>query len=175
MDPVRSLQHMLNQLARTIQALPRLAETGVFGEATLEAVMIFQRDFGLSVTGIVDQATWDRLVAIYGENLFQFGAPPALHVFPSGTTALPEGHQAPELLIVQAMMNELYLVISNFEKAELNGINGGATFRNLKRVQRLSAMPESGILNRATWAVLAALYRTLVTRHATHSVSPLVN
>ena len=57
-SPVRDIQHMLNVLSFTHPAIPRLVEDGVFGERTLEAVMIFQRDFGLPVTGVVDYETW---------------------------------------------------------------------------------------------------------------------
>ena len=42
-QPVRSLQYMLDQLAIHDPKLIRLAVDGVFGERTLEAVMVFQR------------------------------------------------------------------------------------------------------------------------------------
>lgn len=166
MNPVQSLQHMLNYLARTMQNLLRLAETGIFDEATLEAVMIFQRDFGLPVTGIVDQATWDAITAAYYQNLIQFGEPPLLHVFPDGTNIVREDEQAAELLVVQAMLTLLSKVLTNFEAVEMDGANSGATIRNLRQIQALTAMPESGSLDRATWSMLAALYRAYVTRHA---------
>ncbi len=169
MNPVQSLQHMLNHLARTIQTLPRLAETGIFDEPTLEAVMIFQRDFGLPVTGIVDQATWYAIAAAYYQNLFQFGQPPLLNVFPSGTGAVEESERAAELLISQAMLSELAKVFSNFEPSALDGINSGATLRNIKQLQRLANLPDSGTLDRATWAILASLYSTFVTRQAMHT------
>lgn len=166
MNPVQSLQHMLNHLARTVPTLLRLAETGTFDEPTLEAVMIFQRDFGLPVTGIVDQATWNAIAAAYYQNLFQFGPPPLLHVFPGGTESTQENERSAELLIAQAMIAALLKVISNFEDAELTGVNSGATMRNLQTLQALSHMPENGILDRATWAMLSHLYRAYITRRA---------
>lgn len=166
MNPVQSLQHMLNHLARTIPPLLRLAETGVFDEPTLEAVMIFQRDFGLPVTGIVDQATWDAITAAYHQNVFQFGPPPLLHVFPGGTESTQENERTAELLIAQALITALLNAVSNFEDVELNGVNTGATTRNLKTLQALSHMPETGVLDRATWAMLSHLYRTYITRGA---------
>lgn len=166
MNPVQSLQHMLNHLARTVTSLPRLAETGVFDEATLEAVMIFQRDSGLPVTGIVDQTTWDAVTVAYYENIFLYGEPPLLRVFQRGTDAVRESESAPVVRIVQAMFTELMNVISNFEQVELNGINSSATHRNLRRVQALATLPDSGTLDRSTWAILSALYRTFVSRNA---------
>ena len=64
-NPVMSLQYMLRQLSQTYQFLPQLAVDGVFGERTLEAVMSFQREAGLPVTGTVDRATWEALYRMY--------------------------------------------------------------------------------------------------------------
>ena len=59
--PVSSLQYMLDQLSRTYHFLPQLAADGVYGERTLEAVMRFQKEAGLPVTGRVDQTTWNAI------------------------------------------------------------------------------------------------------------------
>ena len=166
MNPVQSLQHMLDHLARTIQTLPRLPETGQFDESTLEAVMIFQRDFGLPVTGIVNQMTWETIKSAYYQNLFQYGEPPLLSVFPSGTHSVGESDRAAEISIVQAILTELSKLIVNFEAVEFSGTNAGATLRNLMTLQTISGLPVTGVLDRATWAVLAALYRIFVTRRA---------
>lgn len=166
MNPVQSLQHMLNHLARTYPNLLRLAETGTFDEPTLEAVMIFQRDFGLPVTGIVDQATWDAITAAYFQNLLQFGPPAPLYAFPDGTSSVNAGEEAAELLIAQAMLTALQDIVANFEAMTLNSINAEGTHQNLRHLQSLAHMPVDGTLDRATWSVLAHLYRALVTRNA---------
>ena len=169
MNPIQSLQHMLNHLARTVPTLLRLAETGVFDERTLEAVMTFQRDFGLPVTGVVDQQTWDTIRATYYQNLMQFGSPSPLSVFPSGAYTVPEHRRSPEILLVQAIFNELWNVFSNFEQSVSDGLNSGATNRNLRQIQAFSGLPVNGILDRATWEYLSALYRTHITRRSLQS------
>ena len=166
MSPIQSLQHMLNHLARTVPTLLRLAETGIFDERTLEAVMIFQRDFGLPVTGVVDQITWDAIRTAYYQNLMQFGPPSPLSAFPSGTYTVSEHGRSPEIVLVQAMFNELRNVFSNFEQSLSDGFNSGATNRNLRQIQALSGLPVNGILDRATWEFLSALYRTHITRRS---------
>ena len=64
-QPVRRLQEMLHMLSLTYPQLPPLKADGIFGEHTLEAVMIFQRDFHPPVTGVVDRATWQAIRALY--------------------------------------------------------------------------------------------------------------
>ena len=164
MNPIRSLQHMLNNLARTVPSLPRLAETGTFDESTLEAVMIFQRDHGLPVTGIVNQETWDTIIAEYYLNIFQTGTPPPLHVIPTGVDLVREAEYAPTIFIVQGMMKALSALVSNLEDTEVTGINSGNTSQNLRTLQKLAQLEITGILDRATWSILAHLYRIYVTR-----------
>lgn len=49
--PVWGLQYMLSRLAEKYPFLPKLTPDGVFGERTLEAVMLFQRELLRPVTG----------------------------------------------------------------------------------------------------------------------------
>lgn len=166
MSPVQSLQHMLNHLARYERSLPRLAETAAFDEATLEAVMIFQRDHRLPVTGIVDLLTWNAIFDAYNQSLFRFGSPPPLHVFPHGTAVTPEGGSSAEVRIAQAIQAELSASFADFEFPLFDGRNTGATARNFKQVQALAGIPPTGELDRTTWTLLAALFRTFVTKNA---------
>ena len=59
--PVWGLQYMLARLAEKYPFLPKLTPDGVFGERTLEAVMLFQRELLRPVTGVVDRKTWDEI------------------------------------------------------------------------------------------------------------------
>ncbi len=52
---VKELQRRLNA------AGSQLTEDGIFGQATLKAVLLVQRDHGLSADGIVGPATWGAL------------------------------------------------------------------------------------------------------------------
>lgn len=166
MNPVQSLQHMLNHIARTQAEAPRLAETGVFDEATLEALMIFQRDHALSVTGIADHSTWDSVRDAYTISFALFGPPPPLHAFPNGEHSVKPSERAAEVRIAQAMLTELLPLLAEFEQPLSDGVNSGATVRNLKRLQSVSGLPETGALDRITWDVLVRLYRALITRRS---------
>lgn len=64
-EPVRTIQNQLNTIAKHYPLIPKVAEDGVFGANTAEAVKVFQGIFNLSKTGIVDYATWYRISDVY--------------------------------------------------------------------------------------------------------------
>ena len=64
-DAVRTVQSQLNVIARSYPAIGRLAEDGVYGPLTAEAVRRFQRIFGPEPTGVVNFPTWYKISAIY--------------------------------------------------------------------------------------------------------------
>lgn len=166
MNSVQSLQHLLNQISLSVPSIPRVVENGVFNEPTLEAVMTFQRDFHLPVTGVVDLATWNTIVMVYYEEQMKRGIPVSLPVMPFGSSRFPEGSESPQILMAQAMLTAIAAGVTNFSPMRMDGINSGSTLTNLKRLQQLSGLHDSGTLDRATWTMLAGLYAALVTRGA---------
>ena len=163
-QPVRSLQYMLDQLAIHDPKLVRLAVDGVFGERTLEAVMVFQREYHDPVTGVVDLDTWDAIRRAYIKIELLYGTPPALNVLPNGGYTVDEGKEGEPIIIVQAMFVSLTKKVSNFKPCEINGCNDGNTPANIRTIQGLAGLPVTGVLDRATWSFLVQLYQALVTR-----------
>lgn len=64
-EPVRQTQEFLNRIAQNYPLIPKVAVDGTYGEATAEAVRVFQGIFNLPKTGVVDYATWYRISDIY--------------------------------------------------------------------------------------------------------------
>ena len=60
-EPVRTIQEQLNRIARNYPLIPKVAQDGVFGETTAEAVRTFQGIFSLPKNGVVDYATWYKI------------------------------------------------------------------------------------------------------------------
>ena len=163
-QPVRSLQYMLNQLAIHDPKLVRLAVDGIFGERTLEAVMVFQREYHEPVNGVVDLGTWEAIREAYIKIELLYGIPPALNVLPNGGYTADEGAESEPLIIVQAMFVSLAKKVTNFKPCEMNGCNNGNTLADIRTVQGLAGLPVTGVLDRATWSFLVQLYQALVTR-----------
>lgn len=64
-DHVLTIQEQLNTISDSYPAIPKLAEDGIYGRATENAVRIFQSIFNLPQTGVVDYRTWYRISEIY--------------------------------------------------------------------------------------------------------------
>lgn len=64
-DKVRQLQHQLNIISNGYPLIKKIAEDGVYGEDTANAVRTFQKVFKLPQTGIVDFATWYKISEIF--------------------------------------------------------------------------------------------------------------
>lgn len=60
-DKVRHLQYMLSVISAYINNVPSVTVDGIFGPATRDAVVAFQRWAGLPETGQVDDRTWDEI------------------------------------------------------------------------------------------------------------------
>lgn len=59
------LQEYLRKVAAVNINIPQIALDGIFGSETKRAVMSFQKEYGLDITGIVDDQTWDKLYNEY--------------------------------------------------------------------------------------------------------------
>ena len=64
-ESVRQIQEFLNRIAQNYPLIPKVGVDGTYGEATAEAVRVFQGIFNLPKTGVVDYATWYRISDIY--------------------------------------------------------------------------------------------------------------
>ena len=166
MNSIRDLQHMLDQIARTGTALHRIAETGTFDEATMENVMLFQRDFCPPITGAADQVTWEKIRSLYRSCTHQASQPESIRVFPDPKAVFCGGAPEAVLLIGQAMLAVLSIYVSNFSISAINGQYTEGSVRNINELQRLAGLPVTGTLDRNSWEVLVRLYEAIVTRKA---------
>lgn len=64
-DSVRQIQKLLNGVSRGYPLIPKVAQDGIYGQKTADAVKTFQRIFDLPQTGVVDFPTWYKISEIY--------------------------------------------------------------------------------------------------------------
>ena len=105
--PVWGLQYMLSRLAEKYPFLPKLTPDGVFGERTLEAVMLFQRELLRPVTGVVDRKTWDEISRAWSQLEREQADPRALRAFPGEGRQVAPGQEREFMALPQLMFRLL--------------------------------------------------------------------
>lgn len=163
-QPVSSLQHMLGELSYAHAQLPFVAVDGVFGEETLEAVMTFQREFSPPVTGRVDQRTWDDIVYYFRLWERERAHPRPLRAFPPRPFQVEPGQQDDVMALVQTMFHSLSGILEGIAPEEGYGYHGGQSADNVRWLQGVSGMEQTGIMDRFAWNMLVRLYDLLVVR-----------
>ncbi len=162
--PVWELQAMLRTLAAVNWSLPFLTPDGVFGETTLEAVMTFQRENGLPVTGVVDRETWDAISTAYRKACQRLYPPKGTDLFPFPSECVEPGQATPMLLPIQAMFCALARFLAGVRDGEPCGTLDKTTEENLCWLQTKGGLPVTGKLDRATYDLLSRVYETFVAR-----------
>lgn len=159
--PVTSLQSMLRAIAFVEQQFPVISATGLFDEDTLEAVLRFQKQNYLPVTGIVDEETWDSIASAF-INAYRQLPPVSVPPYALDNRSIYPGQSYPALYPIQGMLNGLSSVLDGITAVASTGSLDPTTEQNLRQVQHSAGLPENGILDRATWEALVRLFRTFL-------------
>lgn len=157
-QPIRSLQTMLRVIAESDPLQPSVIPDGIYGRQTVTAVSTFQRRNGLPITGITDQATWDRIVAAYGPALIAVGPVQPLEIILEPGQIIRRGQQSPNLYLVQAMLIVLSDAYGSITAPAVTGALDIPTANALSTFQALNQLPATGELDRNTWRHLALQY-----------------
>lgn len=160
--PVRSLQEMLRALSAVHGDIPALVPTGRFGPYTLEAVMVFQREARLPVTGRVDLATWNALAGEYVQVSRRLPPTETGTLFPCEGAEILPGQTTPLLYPIQGMFCGLSGVLSDFVHSPPTGKCDERTVRNTRTLQRCGGLEETGRFDWEAWQSLSRLYETFV-------------
>lgn len=158
-QPVRSLQTMLRVIAAHQGDLPNVIPDGIYGQQTMQAVAAFQRKFGVPVTGVADQPTWELIVSEF--------KPARVHVIPAQPLQIVlqpnqvighgEAHQG--IYLSQAMLTALAHSYGSIPEPPISGVLDLGTAESLAAFQRLSGLPITGKLDKVTWKHLVLQYQ----------------
>ena len=157
-QPIRSLQTMLRVLAEDSPQYLPLIPDGIYGPETVSAVTVFQKNHGLSPTGITDQITWEAVVAEYEPALIRRDAAHPLHIVLNPGQIIRKGERHPHIYLVQAILAVLAETYESIENPGSSGILDDATADALAAFQMLSGLPMTGQLDKGTWKQLAVQY-----------------
>ena len=165
-QPVRSLQTMLRVLAKDDPTLPTVVPDGIYGPDTLSAVSAFQRRNGLPITGIADQATWEKIAEKYEPALIRVGKAEPIEVILNPGKVLHKGDSSPYLYLAQSMLTVLANDFPNLHAPEHSGVLDSTTADALAAFQILAGLEPTGDLDKQTWKYLTHQFTLIANRQS---------
>lgn len=151
---VRSLQTMLRVIAEADGRIPTLVPDGIYGQSTVNSISTFQRQFGLPVTGVADQDTWERIVPEYEQALVRIGKAQPIEIIFEPDQVFRPGDRNPYLYLLQGMLIALSDEYPALDPPDSSGYLDAATSAALAGFQALAGLPPTGELDRITWKYL---------------------
>lgn len=153
---VVTVQVMLNRISQNYPAIPKVSSVdGIFGAQTEAAVRRFQEIFNLTADGIVGRATWYALVRYYVAvtRLAELRSQGQRFYNNSWATTDPinQGDRGVKVEHLQYMLSVLAAYIPEIPEIAVDGVFGPATRNAVIAAQRRFGLPQTGIVNAATW------------------------
>lgn len=157
-QPIRSLQTMLRVIQEDGGHTDSIVPDGIYGTGTMQAVSNFQRSHGLPVTGVTDLDTWEQIVAEYDPALTRVGPAQPLQLILNANQVIRRGQRHPYLYLIQAMLIALSEAFGSVPSPQITGILDLPTAEAVSAFQYLSALPQTGEIDKITWKHLALQY-----------------
>ena len=165
-QPIRSLQTMLRVIAEDDPRLPTVVPDGIYGPSTMNAVTAFQRLYGLPVTGIIDQTTWERIVDVYEPALIRVDQAEPIEIIMNPGEVFRIGDSNAYIYLLQSILIQLSHDNPNIAPPEHNGVLDNPTSEALAAFQYLAGLPATGELDKITWKYLVKQFTLSANRQA---------
>lgn len=164
---VELIQRKLNRISANFPGIPKIYPAdGFFDQSTTDAVRKFQEVFDLDVDGLVGRATWNQIQAIYNavKKLYSVNSEGlrVTDVSTRFTSTLEEGSSGDGVLSIQYYLSYIALFVPSVIAANMDGSFGPATTNAVKSFQRTYGLPETGVVDRATWDRMETVYFGIV-------------
>lgn len=165
-NDIKSLQIYLNRISRNYPAIPKIpVADGIFDTATEEAVKKFQEVFGLAVTGVVDQATWNRITYIYTsvKHIAELDSEGVrLEEIAPDYRNLKFGMQSIAVSVLQYYLAVIGAYYEAVTPVEITGYFGEKTENSVKSFQRVFGLPQTGEIDQTTRNEIYRAYQGII-------------
>lgn len=160
---VQTLQIQLNRISRNYPAIPKIPNaSGQYDAATEDAVRTFQQVFDLPVTGTVNKATWYRIAYIY-TSVKRLAELDSEGVFREEFPLQFKQELRPDMQSEQVRGLQYFLAVvgayyESVRPIRITGVYDDQTEASVRSFQRVYGLPETGIVDEATWNDLYRAY-----------------
>ena len=157
------LQYYLDYIAAFVPTVRAPKVDGSFGPGTKDAVISFQKTYGLSETGIVDILVWETI-----QNVYYGLVAGVAYEYREGTLVpypgrvLREGVEGDDVRVLQNYLNYIARTYSDIPTVAADGDFGPATRDAVTAFQRRFGISATeGRVNALTWSAIASVYEDL--------------
>ncbi|GKU30552.1 hypothetical protein CFB3_26590 [Clostridium folliculivorans] len=174
---VRLMQRYLNRIRANYPLIPQIASpNGIFAADTTKAVKTFQSIFNLNEDGIIDRATWYKIVQIFvgvtnlasldseGERIGLGAAPP--------TIVLMEGSRGSYVVELQFILDYIAQFYSTVPPVIQDGVFRSTTTTSVIAFQNTFGLTADGIVGPTTWDMLYNVYKGIEENVEVPEVTP---
>lgn len=161
-EQVRGLQYFLAVIGAYYESVQPLEITGEFDAQTEASVRSFQRVYGLPVTGVVDEATWDDIYRAYAGIAASIPVEDAEWIpllYPG--FVLQEGMTSEYVRVLQQYLTYIHRTIPSIPEVRDTGYFGPITKSAVMAFQRYAGFTPNGAVGAVTWDGIAGLYSDL--------------
>lgn len=166
--PIRSLQSMLRLLAQEDSDLLSVIPDGIYGKSTLHSVSSFQKKYGLPVTGVVNEATWQCIADAYTQALIRQGPANPLLIYLGPGQIMDEANPTEHIWLIQSMLHVLSEHFQNIPQVIVTGSNDKQTQAAVSALKKYAGLDDisGGNVDKKTWKYLTDLYRSVTADNA---------
>ncbi|MEA4965721.1 MAG: peptidoglycan-binding protein [Oscillospiraceae bacterium] len=156
---IQNLQTMLRVISKAGGEIPSVIPDGIYGSQTADSVRAFQCAAGLPQTGSADEPTWRNVSIAYAALAPSTAVPAPLWIELRRDQVLSSAADNTHIYLVQAMLLALSQYYVNFPALTVTGKFDSTTEAAVRRLQKVSGLPETGQVDRRVWKYLTSLYR----------------
>ena len=159
---VKEAQFYLYLLSAYYTSIPRIAYDGIFGTATRDAVVAFQRIANLTADGVIGPATWQALYSTYQKLRTNDGPVIAYQFEPYPGHPVAENTEGQAVRFIQFMLALGELYYPALREVEITGFYDEETRLAVEAFQDEFNIPVTGVVDEETWnAMLEMLFELL--------------
>ncbi len=159
---VQEIQFYLQRIAEFNPLVQRPDLDGIYGRQTQNAVISFQRAYGLEESGIIAEGDWNRLVEVYNGTLSNVDEPQnGVLPLPYPGYVIAPNSSGEYVRYIQQVLNIINNVFLTIPELEEDGIFGTATQQSINAFAELFGYPQNGTVDETLWEAINRIYETV--------------